>query len=245
MGSTRTRTPSSRRCSRSCRSSFKLISVWLKWESIVLKGHGLHCGRGGHDVEDDVLVNPGLRALPRRRRMWPTAWGRRRRRQDASTFFDGLSDKSGAAAKKPAIWRTVSEVRDPKRGVIKNDRATPGTRYRIPGRTTPRSAWVSVAWALPVWQPLTRATAARWAGTASCQGIVVATSGRRSPITCVAARWTSAGPPGAYAQVVRRSGGYAAMHGTGANRHLHVVRRRGVRRRQMAGGTRSTPTSLW
>jgi hypothetical protein len=28
---------------------------------------------------------------------------------------------------------------------------------------------------------------------------------------------------GAYAQVVRRSGGYAAMHGTGGNRHLHVV----------------------
>jgi len=28
---------------------------------------------------------------------------------------------------------------------------------------------------------------------------------------------------GAYAQVVRRNGGYAAMHGTGGNRHLHVV----------------------
>jgi hypothetical protein len=28
---------------------------------------------------------------------------------------------------------------------------------------------------------------------------------------------------GSYAQVVRRNGGYAAMHGHGANRHLHVV----------------------
>jgi hypothetical protein len=28
---------------------------------------------------------------------------------------------------------------------------------------------------------------------------------------------------GAYAQVVRRNGGYAAMHGHGGNRHLHVV----------------------
>jgi hypothetical protein len=28
---------------------------------------------------------------------------------------------------------------------------------------------------------------------------------------------------GAYAQVVRRNGGYAAMHGAGGNRHLHVV----------------------
>jgi hypothetical protein len=41
---------------------------------------------------------------------------------------------------------------------------------------------------------------------------------------------------GAYAQVVRRSGGYAAMHGTGGNRHLHVVPQTRRPQPQMAGG---------
>jgi len=41
---------------------------------------------------------------------------------------------------------------------------------------------------------------------------------------------------GAYAQVVRRSGGYAAMHGTGGNRHLHVVPQTRRPAPQMAGG---------
>jgi len=41
---------------------------------------------------------------------------------------------------------------------------------------------------------------------------------------------------GAYAQVVRRSGGYAAMHGSGANRHLHVVPQTRRPAPQMAGG---------
>lgn len=39
---------------------------------------------------------------------------------------------------------------------------------------------------------------------------------------------------GAYAQVVRRNGGYAALHGTGGNRHLHVVPQ--TRRPQPRGG---------
>lgn len=41
---------------------------------------------------------------------------------------------------------------------------------------------------------------------------------------------------GAYAQVVRRSGGYAAMHGSGANRHLHVVPQTRRPAPHMAGG---------
>ena len=41
---------------------------------------------------------------------------------------------------------------------------------------------------------------------------------------------------GAYAQVVRRSGGYAALHGSGANRHLHVVPQTRRPAPQMAGG---------
>lgn len=41
---------------------------------------------------------------------------------------------------------------------------------------------------------------------------------------------------GSYANAVRAAGGYAALHGQGANRHLHVVPRTHRPQAEMVGG---------
>ena len=219
--------------------TFKLISVWLKWESIVLKGLGYIAGAVATTLKMMSLVNPGLRGAAEAAQNVADGLGTASQAaNDASTFFDGLSDKSGAAAKNTRDLANALESVTRKRGVIK----TIAQGFTGLGIGSPVGGDTTVG--MGVGSLGAAGLAAAHAGYSSALGGHSILSGVRGSNLGSAQSdhlrgraMDIRGPRlGAYAQVVRRSGGYAAMHGTGGNRHLHVVPQTRRQQPQMAGG---------
>ena len=213
---------------------FKLISVFLKWQSIVLKTFGYLFGAMATTL--NVLAKLGLveQSTADSVRDLADGFGLASEKADkASKWFDNLSKKFSDSAKQGQLLKQKLagigiEVDNLNQKKVKNLL----DNNQVPG--------VNSQGGLPVGDTAvgmgTGSLGA--AGLAAYHGAYSSALGGHSIISGVRGtrlgsihsdhRYGRAmdiqGPRlGAYAQVVRRNGGYAAMHGAGGNRHLHVV----------------------
>ena len=213
---------------------FKLISVFLKWQSIILKTFGYLFGAMATTL--GVLANFGLVSQDTADNVKKLAdgFGEASEKADqASKGFDNASKSFSTAAgdadrlkdKLAAIGVEVDDLNGKKvKNLLKNNRI-PGVNSQ--GGTPVGDTSVGMG---------TGSLGA--AGLAAYHGAYSSALGGHSILSGVRGsnlgsvhsdhRYGRAmdirGPRlGAYAQVVRRNGGYAAMHGSGGNRHLHVV----------------------
>ena len=225
---------------------FKLISVYLKWQSILLKGLGYVAGAAATTL--GILASVGLVSQETADRATRLADGLGKASEGASTastWFDRLSTKAKTASDRTlaldkalkqidgkkaratvevtlkAVWDAV----DAATNAATNPPAAPAKKRKKQGDThSPRSRGAGVA--------LGMVHSALSSGIAGTQTV---TSGLRfdnlgSPGSDHArGRAMDVTGPGmlAYAQRVRDGGGYAAFHGSGPDRHLHTVPGRG------------------
>lgn len=214
---------------------YKWISVWLKWESIVLKGIGYVVGGIATVLTAMSLLDPSMRPAADAARDLANKFGEVSAGADkASKFFDKMSEKSSAAARKTQnlkvaldkVGVAVDNLNRKKVNNLLRDTQIPGVNSQ---GGVPVSGDTSVGMGVgSLGAAGLQAAHAMYSGALGGHSI---TSGMRNyNLGSVHSdhRYGRAmdvqGPRlGAYAQVVRRNGGYAAMHGTGGNRHLHVV----------------------
>jgi hypothetical protein len=227
---------------------FKLISVFLKWQSIILKTFGYLFGAMATTL--GVLANFGLVSQDTADNVKALAdgFGEASEKADtASKWFDNASKSFSTAAgdadrlkdKLKAIGVEVDNLNGKKVKRLLDNNRVPGVNSQggvpVGGDTTVAMGTGSLGAA---------GLAAAHAGYSSALGGHSILSGVRGSNLGSAQSdhlrgraMDIRGPRlGAYAQVVRRSGGYAAMHGSGANRHLHVVPQTRRPAPQMAGG---------
>ena len=227
---------------------FKLISVFLKWQSIILKTFGYLFGAMATTL--GVLANFGLVSQDTADNVKKLAdgFGEASEKADqASKWFDNASKSFSTAAgdadrlkdKLAAIGVEVDNLNGKKVKRLLDNNRVPGVNSQggvpVGGDTTVAMGTGSLGAA---------GLAAAHAGYSSALGGHSILSGVRGSNLGSAQSdhlrgraMDIRGPRlGAYAQVVRRSGGYAAMHGSGANRHLHVVPQTRRPAPQMAGG---------
>ena len=227
---------------------FKLISVFLKWQSIILKTFGYLFGAMATTL--GVLANFGLVSQDTADNVKKLAdgFGEASEKADqASKWFDNASKSFSTAAgdadrlkdKLAAIGVEVDNLNGKKVKRLLDNNRVPGVNSQggvpVGGDTTVAMGTGSLGAA---------GLAAAHAGYSSALGGHSILSGVRGSNLGSAQSdhlrgraMDIRGPRlGAYAQVVRRSGGYAAMHGTGGNRHLHVVPQTRRPAPQMAGG---------
>ena len=213
---------------------FKLISVWLKWESIVLKGIGYIIGGVASVLKVMAFLDPSLKGAAEKAEGLAMGFGEASAKADkASKKFDELAQGMGKSAREgkklqdklKAIGVEVDNLNQKKvNNLLKNNRI-PGVNSQ--GGTTVDDTRVGMG----VGSLGMAGLAAAHAGYSAALGGHTIQSGiRTTGLGSIHSdhRYGRAmdirGPRlGAYAQVVRRNGGYAAMHGTGGNRHLHVV----------------------
>jgi hypothetical protein len=213
---------------------FKLISVWLKWESIVLKGIGYIIGGIASVLKVMAWIDPSLKGAAEGAEDLANGFGEASAKADkASKKFDELAQGMGKSAREgkklqdklKAIGVEVDNLNQKKvNNLLKNNRI-PGVNSQ--GGTTVDDTRVGMG----VGSLGMAGLAAAHAGYSAALGGHTIQSGiRTTGLGSIHSdhRYGRAmdirGPRlGAYAQVVRRNGGYAAMHGTGGNRHLHVV----------------------
>lgn len=226
---------------------FKLISIWLKWESIVLKGIGYIIGGVAKLLHAMAFLDPGLKGAAENADDLAMGFGEASEKADrASKKFDELARGMGKSAREgqklkdklSAIGVEVDDLNGKKvKNLLQNNRI-PGVNSQ--GGTTVGDTSVGMG----VGSLGAAGLAAAHSGySAALGGHSILSGVRGHSLGSVHSdhRYGRAmdirGPRlGAYAQVVRRSGGYAAMHGTGGNRHLHVVPQTRRPQPQMAGG---------
>ena len=227
---------------------FKLISVWLKWESIVLKGIGYIIGGIASVLKVMAWIDPSLKGAAEGAEDLANGFGEASAKADrASKKFDELARGMGKSAREgqklkdklSAIGVEVDNLNGKKVKRLLDNNRVPGVNSQggvpVGGDTTVAMGTGSLGAA---------GLAAAHAGYSSALGGHSILSGVRGTNLGSAQSdhlrgraMDIRGPRlGAYAQVVRRSGGYAAMHGTGGNRHLHVVPQTRRPAPQMAGG---------
>mgnify|MGYP000852463475 FL=1 len=227
---------------------FKLISVWLKWESIVLKGIGYIIGGVASVLKVMAFLDPSLKGAAEKAEGLAMGFGEASAKADkASKKFDELAQGMGKSAREgqklkdklSAIGVEVDNLNGKKVKRLLDNNRVPGVNSQggvpVGGDTTVAMGTGSLGAA---------GLAAAHAGYSSALGGHSILSGVRGTNLGSAQSdhlrgraMDIRGPRlGAYAQVVRRSGGYAAMHGSGANRHLHVVPQTRRPAPQMAGG---------
>ena len=227
---------------------FKLISVWLKWESIVLKGIGYIIGGVASVLKVMAFLDPSLKGAAEKAEGLAMGFGEASAKADkASKKFDELAQGMGKSAREgqklkdklSAIGVEVDNLNGKKVKRLLDNNRVPGVNSQggvpVGGDTTVAMGTGSLGAA---------GLAAAHAGYSSALGGHSILSGVRGSNLGSAQSdhlrgraMDIRGPRlGAYAQVVRRSGGYAAMHGSGANRHLHVVPQTRRPAPQMAGG---------
>ena len=227
---------------------FKLISVFLKWQSIILKTFGYLFGAMATTL--GVLASFGLVSQDTADSVKKLADGfgvASEKADAASKWFDNASKSFSNAAgdadrlkdKLRAIGIEVDNLNGKKVKRLLDNNRVPGVNSQggvpVGGDTTVAMGTGSLGAA---------GLAAAHAGYSSALGGHSILSGVRGTNLGSAQSdhlrgraMDIRGPRlGAYAQVVRRSGGYAAMHGTGGNRHLHVVPQTRRPQPQMAGG---------
>jgi hypothetical protein len=226
---------------------FKLISVFLKWQSIILKTFGYLFGAMATTL--GVLADFGLVSDDTANGVKNLADGFGQASEEADTaskWFDNASKSFSNAAgdadrlkdKLKNIGVEVDRLNGKKvKNLLRNNRI-PGVNSQ--GGTTVDDTRVGMG----VGSLGAAGLAAAHAHFSSALGGHSIQSGiRTTGLGSIHSdhRYGRAmdirGPRlGAYAQVVRRSGGYAAMHGTGGNRHLHVVPQTRRPVAQMSGG---------
>ena len=212
----------------------KLISVFLKWQSVLLKTFGYLIGAAATTI--GVLEKLGVveKGTAAQLRTLADGFGKASEQADkASRWFDEASTSFMTAATsagrlKDRLRSVGVEVDRLNNKQVKNllrNTDIPGVNRQggIPINDTSVAMGTGHLGA---------------AGLAAYHGAVSSALGGHSIMSGV--RATGLGSPqsdhlrgramdvqgprlGAYAQIVRRNGGYAAMHGLGANRHLHVV----------------------
>ena len=213
---------------------FKLISVWLKWESIVLKGIGYIIGGVASVLKVMAFLDPSLKGAAEKAEGLAMGFGEASAKADrASKKFDELARGMGKSAREgqklkdklSAIGVEVDNLNGKKlKNLLRNNRI-PGVNSQ--GGTTVDDTRVGMGVGSLGMAGLQAAHAAY---SSALGGHIIQSGIRTTGLGSIHSdhRYGRAmdirGPRlGAYAQVVRRNGGYAAMHGTGGNRHLHVV----------------------
>ncbi len=217
---------------------FKLISVFLKWQSIVLKTFGYLFGAMATTL--GVLAKLGLVSDDTAAQVRNLADGFGQASEGAdkgSKWFDDLSTKFNQAATNGMRLKNRLKELNTALDQLKNK------KVRIEIRTTMKDVWAAIDAATDAANggdtTVGMGTGSLGsAGLAAYHGAYSSALGGHSILSGVRGsnlgsvhsdhRYGRAmdvrGPRlGAYAQVVRRNGGYAAMHGAGGNRHLHVV----------------------
>lgn len=217
----------------------KFASIWLKWESIVLSAVGHSVGALAGFLDTLAILNPSMKGAAKRAHDIADGLG------SASKTADDAAKKTGDVAEKlfqqadaaHAAQRGADAYRAALKGVNKEQRKflreykgtslfTGYSSYRSPtgDTTTPMGVGPSLG---------PGGLAAAHAAFAGSLGGHRITSGLRGwhlgSANSDHARGRAmdvTGPRlGSYARAVRAAGGYAAFHGTGGDRHLHVVPR--------------------
>lgn len=219
----------------------KAFSIWAKWESIIIKGLGYVLGAISTTTHYLGYFVPGLEGVSQ-------ATG------DAADKMGGLSQILDTAAKKGGAMSTALQneadaahtaqkrVDDLRAALDKVHNKT--IKIRI--RTTMKGVWSAIDAATEFADNPTGDTLSPWGGPRlGAAGLAAAhahyADGRGMRVTSGIRDWNLGstrsdhragramdvrGPfLGAYAARVRESGGYAAMHGVGPGRHLHVAPR--------------------
>ena len=219
---------------------FKWISVWMKWQSVVLKGLGYLAGAAATTLQ--ILAKTGLVSQTTADAATSLAdglGGASEQANKASTWFDTLSTKTKNASERTlALDRALKQI--------------DGRKVRASVEVTLTSAWDAVDAATDAAQnPPGRRGRKKQGDTASprTRGAGIALGMAHARLSAGLAgtqtvtsglRFDNLGSPGsdhargraldvtgpglnAYASRVRAGGGYAAFHGSGPDRHLHAV----------------------
>ena len=220
---------------------FKWISVWMKWQSVVLKGLGYLAGAAATTLQ--ILAKTGLVSQTTADAATSLAdglGGASEQANKASTWFDTLSTKTKNASERTlALDRALKQI--------------DGRKVRASVEVTLTSAWDAVDAATDAAQnpPGRRGRKKQEGDTASprTRGAGIALGMAHARLSAGLAgtqtvtsglRFDNLGSPGsdhargraldvtgpglnAYANRVRAGGGYAAFHGSGPDRHLHAV----------------------
>jgi len=222
--------------------TFKVISIWLKWQSIVLKTFGYLFGAMATTVK--VLNAFGLVSDNTVASVQALADGfgeASEKANSASKWFDGLSTSLDRSSRRASDLAAALKT-------IKSRKVRIDVRTALTGAFSAVDAAVKNAntgdtsTPMGVGGPLNLA-AAHAAFSGSLNGHRI-TSGVRSwglgsaRSDHLRGRAMDVKGPhlGSYANAVRAAGGYAALHGQGANRHLHVVPRTHRPQAEMVGG---------
>lgn len=220
---------------------FKLASVWLKWQSIVLKGLGYLAGAASTTLQ--ILAKTGLVSQETADRATALADGlgtASAKANEASAWFDRLSTKTKTAAERTSDLHEALQRID-------------GKKARASVEVTLKAVWDAVDSAsdAALNPPPAKKGRKKQGDTASprSRGMGLSLAGAHSALSSGLAgsqqvisglRFDNLGSPGsdhargramdvvgpglnAYAHRVRSGGGYAAFHGSGPDRHLHAV----------------------
>lgn len=226
----------------------KWVSIWLKFESTILAGAGYVVGAFAQLLQAMAWVDPSLQgaadkadALAQGMGQAAKTTGDAAKKSDKAS--DSLNDQADAAANAQG---RIDAMRDALKGLTKEQkkqaRATfQNTSSAIPSYVVPGNAG-DTSTPMGVGGPLNLA-AAHAAFSSGINGHRI-TSGVRSwglgsaRSDHLRGRAMDVKGPhlGSYANAVRAAGGYAALHGQGANRHLHVVPRTHRPQPEMVGG---------
>lgn len=223
---------------------FKLASVWLKWQSIVLKGLGYLAGAAATTLQ--ILAKTGIvsqNTADSATRLADGLGGASEQANRASTWFDSLSTKVKTASERTLALDAALKRIDGKKARASVevtltqawdavDAATDAALDPPAGRRKGRKSHGDT--------PTPRARGALMSGgLAAAHSMLNAGIPGRRTITS-GLRWHDLGSPGsdhargraldltgpglsAYAARVRRGGGFAQFHGSGPDRHLHAV----------------------
>lgn len=213
---------------------FKLISVFLKWQSIVLKTFGYLFGAMATTL--NVLAKLGLveQSTADSVRDLADGFGLASEKADkASRWFDNLSTTFHDAAGRGKTLRDrladigieVDRLNQKKVKNLLRDNQIPGVNSQggtpVGDTANPMGVGSLGPGGLAAYHA---AYSSALGGHSILSGVRGSNLGSVHSDHRYGRAMDVQGPRlGAYAQQVRRSGGYAAMHGTGGNRHLHVV----------------------